>query len=375
MLEGGRITCRQLVWLIVGSRLFLNFTYFPSITDPPANQDVWISQALSLVFVLIFVFPVLLLGQRFPQQTIIQYSEILLGRAGKVIGLLYAWFFLHITAITLRQFSEFLTSSPYPETPLLVFILTLALVGAYAVRCGLEVIARTGEIIVPLGLFSVLLIAVLVAKDMNLQALQPILETGFFPVLHGGFTDAARTSEVLFAALLLPYLNRPEKATRAVLLAFTIFVLFFVIMALLVITTFGVEQAANRTFPFFSLVRIISIGDIIERMDAIHMGIWILGAYLKVAAYYYLAVLSLAQVFNLKDYKPLVLPAGTVITALAVFLFESLVDLREFTSYKIFTWYVLFFIVFIPLILLLVALITKKSGNKTAAKKEGRVME
>jgi hypothetical protein len=35
---------------------------------------------------------------------------------------------VEITAITLRQFSEFLTTIPFPETPLLVFGLTLTMV-------------------------------------------------------------------------------------------------------------------------------------------------------------------------------------------------------------------------------------------------------
>lgn len=360
MLEDGRITYRQLMLLIIISRLVITFTYLPAINDPPANQDVWIAQLFSFPVLLLFCVPVYLLVQRLRQYSIIQAGEVLLGKPGKLVGILYVWFFLHMTSLTLRQFGEFLTSVPYPETPILVFIITTTVFTAYAVRNGVEAICRVGEIVTPIVLGSIVFVVILVAKDMKLEALVPVLEKGILPVFHGALAIAARTTEILFVAMLAPYLNRPNTAKKAILLGFFIFTLFFVIITVSVLSTFGVEETKKQTFPFFRTIRLICIADFLERLDAIHLGIWVLGVFVKVAIYYYLAVLGTGQLFNLKDYRPLILPLGTIIVSLSILQADSLVALREFMSYKIFTWYAIFFTTALPLLLLTVAVIRGK---------------
>lgn len=91
-------------------------------------------------------------------------------------------------------------------------------------------------------------------------------------------------------------------------------------------TTFGVEEGKTLTFPFFSVVKIIDIGEFLERIEAFHMAIWILGGIIKVAFYYYLAVLGISQLLNLQDYKPIVLPFSTVIVPLSIIVRKILLN-------------------------------------------------
>ncbi|MBO8127405.1 MAG: endospore germination permease [Firmicutes bacterium] len=360
MLEDGRITDRQFMLLIIVSRLILSLTYLPALNSPPENQDVWIAGLLSFPVHLLLAVPAYLLAQRFKDRSIIQSAELILGKTGKIIGALYVWFFLHMTALTLRQLSCYLTSVPYPETPAPVFIIVTALFAALAVGYGVETICRTGEIMTPVVMFSIFVVIILIAKDMDLKALAPMLEKGIAPVLHGALTIAARTVEILFVTMLLPYLNQPGTAKKAMAWGIFFFIFFFTIITVSIITTFDVEQAINRTFPFFSTVRLISIGEFLERIDAVHLGIWILGLFIKISIYYYLTALGAAQLFNLQDYRPIVLPLGTIIVSLSVLQAENMVELREFTSYKVWTWYALFFITFLPLILLVVAVLRRR---------------
>lgn len=65
---------------------------------------------------------------------------------------------------------------------------------------------------------SIVFVLALVAKDMELKALSPILEKRVLPVLHGAFTIAARTAEILLVAMLILYLNRPKMAKKAIIL-------------------------------------------------------------------------------------------------------------------------------------------------------------
>lgn len=364
MLEEGKVTSKQLVQLIFISRIVVTLTYFPILVAPPKNQDVWLAELISFPMMLILSIPLYLLWERFPHRSIIQYSEIITGKLGKFIGVLYVWFFLHMAAINLSQFNAFLSGVVMPETPILFFSISLTLLCAYAARTGIEVLSRLTEIIVPLIIIAVVIIAALLVKDMDLKAFLPVMEEGFFPVLYGGLAVSCYTTEIIGIAMILPYLNDHRKARSVFIIGFALIVLFFLVITISLLATMGIEVAKNHTFPFFTAVRLVSIGNFLERVEAIHMGLWILGVFVKISFYYYLATLGLGQLGSFKDYKPLVLPMGALIVPLSILISPSLVELREFTSYKIFTWYALFFIMLIPLVLLVLAMIRKKGENK-----------
>lgn len=364
MPEGGKITYKQLILLIIISRIIITITYHAAINSPPENQDLWISMLLSFPIILFFSLPVYLLWKRFPNLTIIQYSGEILGIAGKLTGVFYVWFFIHLAAINLIQLGEFFTTAIMPETPILFFVVSLTLFCAYAVRSGIEVIGRMCEIIVPIVLIAIISIFLLLLKDMDLKALTPVMEKGFFSVLHGGFTITARTYEILELAMLFPYLNNQKKVKTVFILGFSVIIIVLLLITIPIITVFGVELAKTRTLPYFSAVRLVSVGDFIEHIETIHLGIWVFGIFIKVSILYYLAVLGMSQILNLKDYKPLVLPTGTILVPLSILIAPSIVELREFTSYKIVTWYILFFVLFIPSILLITSIIRGKGEKK-----------
>lgn len=364
MFEHGKINYRQLVQLIFISRIIIAITYLPVLSSPPGNQDIWISILLSFPIQLLLSIPIYLLWRRFPNQTIIQYSQSIIGRSGKIIGILYIWFFIHFAVITLSYFNLFLTTAIMPETPLLFFSILLVGFCAYAVGAGLEVLGRMAEIVAPIIILAIITIIVLTAKDMDLKNLTPVFESGLWPVLGGGLTASARTFETTALAMVLPSLNDNKKAKRVFIMGFLIITIFFETIGLSALTILGSELAKNHAFPFYAVVRTIKIADFIERIEAIHMGIWVLGAFIKISFWFYLAVLGMGQLFNLKDYTPLILPTGTIIVPLSILMASSLVELIEFTDYRVFTWYALIFILFIPSILLFIAIVKKKGGNK-----------
>ncbi|HVJ48431.1 endospore germination permease [Desulfitobacterium sp.] len=360
MLEEGRITYKQLILLIFLSRIIVTINYLPALNEPPLNQDVWLSELLFFPLQLLLALPVYILWKRFPNQTIIQYSQIIAGKLGKLAGVLIIWYFLHSTAISLAQFSLFLTSAVMSETPILFFALTLVLVCAYATRKGLEVISRLSELFAPLIIITFISVTFLLAKDMNLKTLTPILEKGVLPVFNGSLIYSARSVEVLGLAMLLPYLNNRQKVKRVFILSFGLISLFFVLITIPVLTVFGVTEARRLTFPDYSVIQLVNVGDFLERIESVHMAIWILGTFIKVTFLYYLTVLGLSQLLNLKDYRPLILPTGTILIPLSLLIAPSLVELEAFTSYKIFVWYSFFFILLIPSLLVLTAIIRKK---------------
>lgn len=191
MLEDGRISNRQAVFLIVNTILATSIIFLPGMIFKEARQDAWMSVVLVTVFGVVAGLIIASLGARFPGRTIIQYSGDIVGKPlGKVIGLIYSLFFIYINAFIVREFADMFNINFMPETPVSLFSMGIVFAAAYAVRSGLEVLARVSEIVLPLVLVMLLLIVGLVCPEIDAKLFFPILEKGFMPVLKGAYPPA-----------------------------------------------------------------------------------------------------------------------------------------------------------------------------------------
>lgn len=363
MLESGKITPKQLILLLFLSRISITLTYFRAFEEPPNSQDLWLEVILFFPIVLLCSAPIFLLWKRFPNRTIIEYSQVVAGFMGKLIGFLYVWHFIHITSFSLIQFTLFFTSSLMPETPNLFFVISIVLLSAYIVRNRLEVISRLSELVAPIVMLGLFFTSLLLVKDFNLNNLKPIMEGGLAPIVHGGFITAMRTSEILALAMLLPYLNQKEKGKTILFWTFSLVTVYLLVIILPVILVIGFEHAKSHLFLYFETVRLIDVGDFIERAEPAVIFAWTFTIFARIPLFYYLTVLAMSQLLNLRDYKPLVLPIGTLIVPLSLLVGPSFPELGEFFAEKIFKWYMFFYSLLIPMLLLLIAIIRKKRNT------------
>ncbi|MDR3541331.1 MAG: endospore germination permease [Desulfosporosinus sp.] len=364
MLENAKITPKQLILLIVISRLVITITFFPALEGPPGNQDEWLSVLLSIPAHLLLSAPIYLLWKRFPNQSFIEYSQTILGKVGKLIGLLYVLYFFHALSVFLFQWSAFLTTAVMPETPVLFFLVFLLPFCAYAVLKGVEVISRLAEFLAPFVFMGLIIIFLLLTKDMDLKVFTPFMEKSFMSILVGAFILGSRTSEILVLAMLLPYLKTKKGKVKSVFIfSYSIMAFFWIICTITVLATLGLDLTRILQFAYLNAVRLVNVGDFIERIESIHLSIWILSGYLRISLYFYVIVMGLSQVVGLKSYKPLVLSALTILLPISLSLQSNIAELNEFLSYKIAPWFNLFFIFFIPSILLSIAVIRKQGEN------------
>ncbi|WP_088224688.1 endospore germination permease [Desulfosporosinus sp. FKB] len=361
MLEDAKITPKQLIFLVAISRLIVSITFFPVFTGPPGNQDVWISEILSLPASLLLTVPFYLLWKRFPEQSLFEYAETLLGKTGKAVVLLYILYFFHGLSLFLYEWSAFLTTAVMPETPVLFVLLFLFAFCAYAVLKGIEVISRFAEFLAPLVFGGILVISLLLAKDMDLKVFMPFMEKSMISIGMGGFAIALKTSEIVVLAMLLPHLkSKKEKAKLVLISSYSLIALLWLITTVTVLGTLGLDLSKMLQFPYFSAVRLVNIGDFIERIESIHLSIWILSGYLKTILYFYIILIGLSHLVGIKDYRPLVISTLTVLLPVSLSVQSNISDLNDFLSYPISIWINIIFIIVIPYLLLAIAFFRKQ---------------
>lgn len=318
MLERGKISCAQTVYLLINLVGATSFVFLPAITAQIAGRDSWLTPLVATLPGIYLALVLSALGKKFPGRTIIQYLQAVLGSwPGRIVGVLYIFFFLHTNGVIVREFGELLVTLALPRTPLMVFHILLLLLCAWTVRGGLEVLARIMELTVPGIIVLFLVTGALNAGDFEFANLLPFLEHGASPVILASLDPIGWRGEIILLAMFLPYLARPGEGGRCAIIAVIVIGLILIADAVTNISVFG-STVARMTFPTYSLFRQISIANILERLESLLIAINVIGMYGKVALFYYATVLGAAQLANLKDYRPLVLPVGVILAALSM---------------------------------------------------------
>lgn len=94
MYHNGIISARQFAIIVLLFVVGDSILYVPSLTAAEAKQDAWISGIIGWGEGLLLTLLYSAVSKRYPNQTIIQYSELILGRwLGKVVSVLFITYF------------------------------------------------------------------------------------------------------------------------------------------------------------------------------------------------------------------------------------------------------------------------------------------
>lgn len=298
-----------------------------------AKHDVWLSAVLATILGLAGCYLIISLGLRYPSQTVIQYSQQILGSwLGRFIGLLYITIFLLAAVLATRDFAELYLTSIMPDTPISVFIGIIILIAAYALVNGLEVIARTAEIFVPF-IFLTIIVGILGSiPRMNFLNLLPALEDGWRPVIIDAITQVPYFGLAVSWLILLPSLNIKTGAKKTLLFSITIVGLALFLVSITIVMVIGADMPIATNYHFYHVFRQIILASGIERIELMFLLAWSITGFMTVSLFYYATVTSIKQWLGLKTCRPLILPIGVIIFILSILLFSSYVELRQFFS-------------------------------------------
>lgn len=298
---------------IIGSAILV----IPPIIVSIAKQDAWITSILTLIIALGIMPLYIALGRRYPTMLFTEFTEEILGKwIGKLFSIIFLTFPLVAGSLTLYNIGDFIITQVMPETPIVpiyVFVLSVSLFG---VRLGLEVLARSGEILFPwvIALFSLLVLFLI--KQISFDHFQPLLTTGIRPIFISTvhFLTFPFLDTVVFL-MIFPYVKWTNKKRTPVYIGTLIGGIFLIIIIFLCILVLGVDQTSTRLFPTYLLAQEINVTNFITRIEVIVAIIWFISIFFKLSILLFVLNLGLAQLFNLSSYRFLALPIGLLFLA------------------------------------------------------------
>ena len=369
-MEKAKISAYQLFILMVlfelGSALLVPIAI-------EAKQDAWLAILIGMVggFCLYLVYHGLF--SYYPDIPPTEYIQKIMGSFfGKILSFIYALYFIYLSARVLRDFGEMLITSFYWETPLFILNTLMTLLVIYTVRKGIEVLARTSELLfVLIFLLGIsVLFLIVVSGIIQISNLKPVLEEGIKPVLKTTLTQTLYFpfGEVIIFAMILPYLNRPEKVKQIGLLAIGFSGLILATVMALNVSVLGVNNVTRSPFPLLSTIQTIEVAGFLERLDVYFILISVIGVFFKMCVFFYASVVATANLFKVKESSQLAFPIGLSILILSITIASNYSEHIKEGLHVITLYLHLPLQVILPSLLLLITFIKNKKKKSKKSK-------
>ncbi|MBM7615808.1 GerAB/ArcD/ProY family transporter [Alkaliphilus hydrothermalis] len=353
MIKNQQLSSYQLCLAIVAF-IFGSVAIFSPVLS--AQQDAWLAHVIGWGggFLLISLYAGIALLN--PNMTLIDVLKSHFGEyLGSIIGLLYVWYGLHIASLILHSFSEFMVSVNYTETPTVFIVISVLIPIFYGLRKGLEVCIRVNQMSMIFLVATLLLTILLSIPLFDLGHLLPFLEFGFKPILKGGLhLTAFPFGETVLLLMIFPCLKKQKDLLKISNLAVFIAGLLLLLNLLKDLLILGPDIMSRHLFPTYMSVSMIPQA-VLEPIVSANL---LISSGFQALLCIFAALVGIAQIFGLDDYKPLVLPVVAFVASLSFWVHESYPE--AFTwSVKYWTIYSIPFQLIIPVILFGLSLIKK----------------
>ncbi|CAM3167696.1 endospore germination permease [Filibacter tadaridae] len=365
-MQNVKINSSQFLILVILFTVGTSILTIPSALAADTDQDAWITVIIGTGIGLLVIWLYTTIALWFPSLTYVQLNEKVFGKwVGKVLSLLVIIMAFLYTASLLYYSGTFLNIHVMPNTPLVALNILMMGIIVMGVRLGLETIARSAEILFFVFLILFLSLVVLIAPGIQIENIQPVFEAEAKKIIKSSiFYVAVASSNAVVLLMVFPaFINKVKHAKKSFIIGNLIGGIVIIIVTFLCISVLGPEKTAREIYASYELTKRINVGDFIQRIEAVSSTLWIISVYFKAVLYFYASVLGIAQLLNIKDYRPLTLPLGMIAVFLSIIIYPSIsyqVNWDETTG----TYFSLFVGVVLPLLLAVVYGVRKKSLKK-----------
>ena len=324
-----------------------------------AGNNMWLAYIAGFAAALFLVWIVIKLYSYYPGKNLIEINQCIYGPLwGKIVSLLYVWYFFHLASMMLHNYAAYISTVMLRYTPSDVLILCTLAMSAYMVRNGAEVMGRCAVNLLPLILLTFLLILTTISNEIELEALLPIMDIPARDFIRACFqTLIYPFGEIIIFLMLFPFLKDQNKLGSSIVWGMSLGMANIVVLTLLAIT---VLQALGGifTYPVHAMIIRIDIADIITRVDILGASAGLLLGIIKITVLYYAATLGAAQLLKLPSYTSIVLPIGLLLFDLSILQFPDASSSFNFHA-LIYPYYAMLYEVLLPALTLLLALARK----------------
>ena len=310
-----------------------------------------IGSILGFIFLLLY-FKIINVN---PNQNISQNIITCFGnKIGGFINVLLSIFVFIFSILLSYDLINFIGSEYLFNTPNIVigFVCLIPLI--YLLTKGLTVIGKTSNILFFLSIILYILSLLGLFAQGNITNLLPFLENGISPVISGSIAYMAYTILPIFVLTIIPKnkIDNNRKFEKRLIIFYILFNLINFTVLFNVISVLGIDLASLYQYPDYHVLRRISIGGFIERIESLLAIQWMFCIYMMLILCFNYIITSLNDTFKFKKTKffNFIIPIITI--ALSLIVFKNNTIANNFIVYIYPTILIIFFLI-VPFIIYL----------------------
>lgn len=365
-MSNGQISQKQGIYLIA---LFIIGDSSLMVMGFEAKRDIWISILCAGAACMLLMLIYSRLMSTLPDKDFVETLEFFVGKIGtKIILFVFTWYFFNSCYLILRNYGQFVVTVGLKETPLMIPMIMMIIICVIGVRLGIEVFGRWIRPFVLCVIAFILLNVFLVSQNMRISNLLPVFDSGIVPIAKGTLgVITFPFAEVIVFLFALPAFKKGNSSKRVFLNGLAIGGAIIFITSVTDMLVLGHNIAENLYYPTFSTMATIEYGDFINRMEVITAIIFIITVFVKISIYLLAICKGTTRLLGLNNYKFLVIPIAFLLVNFAV-SFDSAIYYHEWV-FKVWPYYAPLFQIIIPIILLSLIEIKRKSIIRKAGVK------
>lgn len=357
-----QLSFRQFFFLTLAQAGGAAIIYLPGINE--AGRDLWISNIIASIMGYLVIYSHYLPLSLYPEYSMTQVMNKCWGRIiGGIVSLYYLIYFFILCNLIIADIYYFGRIS-MPETPGYVFIIFFLVPAIYAIKLGIETLARLSEFLLPILIVTYTLLFILVIPKLQFTNLLPIMSEGFKPVVAGAIPNMSFPyAQILPIVFFYKYSDTGTSNNKKFLIycfgAIFVSTLLLSMRTISSIAAFDENTLKVLTYPPFSTIRIIELGGVLERLDALLLAVFYGTTFYKFVLTYYVTSQIVTDYFNIGEIRDYALPIAVLMGVSMPYLVPRLDVVNEST--------LPFFILSLPLLVpipLLLYLTIRLKANK-----------
>lgn len=243
------------------------------------------------------------------KKNIIEAAEICGGKWLKIVVGLMVIVILAINYLpVLKVFPEtiqvILLQDMHSEVIMLIFII-VSIIGAYM---GLESISTIHFLFLPIVGFMMIAFLLLLIPYYDLDNLFPIFGNGYKSLFLNGTNSLSIFSDIILLNILLPYMENYNEFKKSGFRSITIGGIVAVLIMFAYCIVYPYPESENFILPVYQLTRVIHLSSFFSRFETFFQFAWTILILLYSSFYLYVISYVWQITFNLKSYKPILIP-------------------------------------------------------------------
>ncbi|MGP4075881.1 GerAB/ArcD/ProY family transporter [Halobacillus sp. K22] len=340
-----QLTKYQLFTVTTNFVIFSSILMAPALTVTAAKQDGWISMLFAFIIGLLLNLVYVLILKKHQYPSLFSLIDRAAGKwIGTLLNLVVMFYALHLAAMVVRNLSNFIVSSVFPNAhPWIYQILVISIV-AFTAFYGVRNLFLINELLSPLLFLIVGTSLILIIKDFSFIEIKPVFHSSFQSIFEGAYaTLGFPFIEALIIGNFFHYVQQKKQLMFVYLSGISLGGITLVIAVLLIIGNDGAYMVARETYPTYSVLRDIEFTTIFERIEILIALAWITGLFFKITVCFLVVMMGFKHLSNSKSYRPFIIPIAILTWAMTNHLHKTVMDFSNFvTSSWTLYWFTLY---------------------------------